>query len=146
MHVFTTTLSQVTTLAMLAICALALILGRWPERATALVLTVDWIGSALGQDRRPTHHGQPIEFALDLLLAGFLLALTASCRRTWLLWMSACAVLLVFTHLAVLMDVRLNQWSYLSAYYIWSLGLLVSFGLGVLLEGRRPVSWLVRAA
>ena len=146
MPIFTTALAQITTLAMLGICVLAVLVGRWPERATALVLAIDWIGSAVGQDRRPTHHGQPVELALDLVLTGFLLVLTASCRRVWLLWMSACAVLLVFTHLAVLIDVRLNQWSYLTAYYIWSVGLLLSFGAGVLLEGRRPVRWLFRVA
>ena len=146
MHLFTSLLSQTTTLAMLAVCVLAAVLGRWPERAAALALAVDWIGSALGQDRRPAHHSQPIELALDLVLAAVLLGLTVSCRRTWLLWMSACSLLLVFTHVAVLMDASLGQWSYLTAYYVWSVGLLLSLGVGVLVEGRRPAPPLIRFA
>ena len=146
MHIFTSLLSQTTTAAMLAVCVLALVMGRWPEQTAAVALAVDWIGSAVGQDRRPAHHSQPIELALDLVLAAVLLGLTVSCRRKWLLWMSACAVLVVLTHVAVLMDVRLGQWSYLTAYYVWSVGLLVSLGSGVVFEGRKPAISLIRLA
>ena len=140
---FLTLLSQLTTLLMAGVCAWALLGGRWPERITAIAYALDWLGSALGEDRRPNHHGQPIIMVLDLAFLVLLLVLTASCRRAWLLWMSACSLLVVLTHLAMLMDPSFGQWTYETAYYIWSLGALLAFTLGMATEGRKPVHWLI---
>ena len=142
---FVTLLSQATTLLVVAVCAWALLRGQWPERITAIAYAVDWLGSALGEDRRPHHHGQPVILALDVAFLVLLLLLTASCRRAWLLWMSACSLLVVLTHLTVLMDVSFGQWTYETAYYIWSLGALVAFTVGMALEGRKPVRWLIHS-
>ena len=136
---FLTHLSQLSSLFMVFVSALAVLRGRWPERATALAYAIDWIGSAVWQDRRPHHHGQPVMAGLDLTLLVVLLVLTASCRRQWLIWMSACSLLVVLTHFTALFDASFGQWSYLTAYYVWSLGALLAFGVGVVVEGHRPV-------
>ncbi len=140
---FLTHLSQLTSLLMVTVSAWAILRGRWPERATAVAYTIDWIGAAIWEDRRPHHHSQPVMAALDLALLMILLLLTVSCRRQWLLWMSACSLLVVLTHVAALFDASFGQWSYLTAYYVWSLGALLAFGIGVVTEGHRPVVSLV---
>ena len=129
---------------MAVVCCVAFAIGRWPERASSVALALNWIGCALGQDRRPHHHGQPVQLALDIVLTAFLLLLTAACNRTWLLWMSACVLLVVLTHLAVLLDLRFGQWTYITAYYVWSIGVLLSLGVGAMIEGRRPAVPLMR--
>ena len=141
---FLTLLSQATTLVMVSACLWALVRGKWPERVVAVAYAVNWMGSAVGEDRRPHHHGQPVILALDILFLILLLGLTASCRRGWLLWMSACSLLVVLTHITALMDVGFGQWSYQTAYYVWSLGALLAFGIGVAVEGGRPVVALIR--
>ncbi len=143
---FHTLLSQVTTLAMVCVGAWALLGGRWPERVTALAYMFNWLGTALWQDRRPNHHGQPVIMVLDGAFLLLLLLLTVSCRRTWVLWMAACSLLVVFTNVLGALDPSFGQWTYVTAYYVWSLGALVSFAIGVAVEGRRPVVQLVRFA
>ncbi len=143
---FLTLLSQATTVLMAATCLWAFVRGKWPERAVAAAYALDWMGSAIGEDRRPHHHGQPVILALDILFLALLLAVTVSCRRGWLLWMSACSLLVVLTHVSALMDVGFGQWSYQTAYYVWSLGALLAFAIGVALEGDKPVVQLIRFA
>ena len=143
---FHSLLSQTTTGLMAAVCLWAIVGARWPERATGIAYACNWIGSALGEDRRPWHHGQPVILGLDAAFLVFMLLLTLACRRTWLLWMAACSLLVVLTHMSMLMDTSLRQWEYQTAYYIWSMGSLIAFAAGVLIEGRRPVHWLIRPA
>ena len=141
---FLTHLSQITTVMMVVTCVGALWIGRWPERVTAIAYAANWIGSALWEDRRPRHHGQPVWLAVDLALLLILLVLTVSCRRTWVLWMAACSLLVVLTHVMGSLEPRFGQWTYITAYYIWSVGALLSFSAGVVFEGRKPVRTLIR--
>ena len=143
---FHSLLSQVTTLMMALVCIGALLAGRWPERVTAVAYVFNWVGSALWQDRRPNHHAQPIAMALDGAFLVLLLLLTVSCRRTWVLWMAACSLLVMFTSALGALDPSFGQWTYVTAYYVWSLGALVSFAVGVAVEGRRPVVRLLKLA
>ena len=143
---FHTLLSQTTTVWMVAVCAWALWAGRSPERITALAYAINWVGSALGEDRRPVHHSQPVMLALDISFLVVLLVLTVSCRRTWVLWMAACSTLAVITEVIGALDPSFGQWSVLTAYYVWSVGTLLAFTLGMALEARRPVHWLIRPA
>ena len=143
---FHSLLSQVTTLLMASVCVWALVGGRWPERVTALAYGCNWVGSAVWQDRRPNHHGQPVAMVLDGAFLVLLLLLTVSCRRTWVLWMAACSLLVVFTNTLGALDPSFGQWTYVTAYYVWSLGALVSFAVGMAVEGRRPVVQLIRFA
>ncbi len=143
---FLTLLSQLTTPLMAAVCVWALFRGHWPERVTASAYAINWIGSALGEDRRPLHHGQPVIMALDLAFLAVLLLLTVSCRRTWLLWMAACSLLAALTDVLGALDPDFSQWSFLTAYYIWSLGALLAFAVGMAVEGRKPATLLLRLA
>ena len=143
---FHTLLSQLTTPLMAAVCVWALLRGQWPERVTALAYATNWVGSALGQDRRPLHHAQPVIMGLDLAFLAVLLLLTVSCRRTWVLWMTACSLLAALTDVLGALDPTFSQWSVLTAYYIWSVGALLAFSVGMTVEGRRPADLLIRLA
>ena len=141
---FHSLLSQVTTLLMVSVCLWAVVGGRWPERVTAVAYMFNWFGSALWQDRRPAHHGQPVATSLDVAFLVLLLILTVSCRRTWVLWMAACSLLVVLTDVMGAVEPRFGQWTYVTAYYVWSVGALLAFGAGVVFEGRNPVQKLIR--
>jgi hypothetical protein len=144
-----TPLAKISTLLAAVVIAWALARGRWPERIAAAAIAVDWIGSAVFQDRRLHHHGQPVMFALDIFQAAVLLGLAAGCRRVWVLWAAALASLLVATHLVFMVNPAFGQWSYLTVTYVWSFGLLAAAGAGVALEADRPAGaapWTKRMA
>ena len=138
LHILLTPLPQVTTLIMASVCLAAMILGRWPERAGAGVVCVNWCASTLGQDHRWWHHGQPAIFALDAAMFAAFVLLAVACRRTWVLWAAACALLLNAIHAAVLLDPRIGQWSYMTALYVWEMGLVFTLAVGAFTEGRSP--------
>jgi hypothetical protein len=133
-----TPLAQGSTLFMGLVCLAALVFGRWPERIGGATVLANWCLSTLAQDRRWRHHGQPVMFALDAAMLLVLVALALGCRRTWVLWAAACALLLNITHLAGTLDVRIGQWSYLTALYVWELTLILTLAVGTAMEGRRP--------
>ena len=131
-------IAKITALILVGVVVWAANAGRWPERVAALTIGVDWAGTVLFQDHHAHHHLQPVWFILDALQAAALLILVVTCRRTWVLWAAAFAIMLVLTHVTVLLDVDISQWSYLTASYIWGLGVFAALGVGVALEGRTP--------
>ena len=133
-------IAQITTLLMTAVAVWALASGRWPERIAGAGVALDWAGSILFQDHRPNHHGQPITFGLDVCMFVMLVALVFKSRRTWVLWGAACALLIILTHVTMMLDTRFTQWSFLTASYVWSLGVVASLGAGTAFEGRRPAA------
>jgi hypothetical protein len=137
-HLFVTPLAQFSACVAAAVCLAAAIWGRWPERLGALVTAVNWVGSAMLEDRRWNHHGQPGIFAADAAMLVAFLLITLRCRRAWVLWAAACTLLLNFTDLSLLLDTRIQLWSYMSACNFWGVGVLVALAAGVAFEGRRP--------
>jgi hypothetical protein len=138
LHLFETPLSQITTGIAAVVCLAAATWGRWPERVGALVTTLNWLGTALLQDRRPNHHGQPGIFAVDAVMLAVFVLLTLRSRRTWVLWAAACSLLLNFTDVCLLLDTRIQLWSYISSAYVWGMGVVAALGAGAAFEGRNP--------
>lgn len=133
------TLAQVTTAITAGVTGWAVLRGRAAERVAATAIALDWAGSILFQDHRLGHHGQPATFALDLAMTGVLLAIVLKSRRTWVLWAAACSVLLVLTHITLMIDTSFAQWTFLTASYVWSLGVVAALagGMGLEREARR---------
>lgn len=135
--------TQVAAMAMLAICGVALLVGRRFERLLAVATVAAWFISAAVQipDRGVTQWGI---FTVDLI---YLLILVGFCtfeRRLWILFMTAFQLLVVLTHVAFIIDWSLMQWSFFSTYYLWSDAQLAAFAVGVAQvawerwKGRRP--------
>lgn len=143
LHLFVTPLAQISACIAAVVCLTAAIWGRWPERIGALVTALNWVGSAILEDRRWNHHGQPGIFAVDALMLAAFVVISLRCNRTWILWASACALLLNFTDVCLLLDARIQLWSYISASNVWGAGVLLTLAVGVALEGRKPATLLV---
>lgn len=122
-------------LGSLLIAALASIWrgGLW-ERGVAGLLLAGWLGSSLA----PFDFIHPPWIVIAIDTGVFLALLYASLysRRLWT--SSACAFqfLILATHLVFAQNVRLEQWAYVSAYYVWNLAVILSLAAGVL--WRRP--------
>jgi len=126
--------TQVAAMVMLAICALALAVGRRFERLLAAVTVLAWFLSAAVQspDRVGVQWGI---FTVDLVYLLILACFAAFERRVWILFMTAFQLLVVLTHIAFMIDRTLMQWSFFSTYYLWSDLQLAAFAVGVVQAG-----------
>jgi hypothetical protein len=111
--------------------------GRW-ERATAAVLVLVWIGSTLV----PFDSLNPPWFiiGLDGATLLFLLYLALYSKRQWTIWATAFQFLLMANHLAFVRFHELEQWAYVSAYYVWGDAVLLSLVVVVLWPARSTTS------
>jgi hypothetical protein len=126
--------TQVAAMAMLAVCALALLVGRRLERGLAVATVAAWFLSAAVQTPDPAAVQWGI-YTVDIVYLLVLLALCAFERRVWILFMTAFQLLVVLTHVAFIIDRTLMQWGFFSAYYLWSDAQLAAFAVGVAQAG-----------
>jgi hypothetical protein len=126
--------TQIAVVAMLAVCALALLVGRRLERWLAVATVAAWFISAAVQspDRVAVQWGI---FTVDIVYLLILVALCTFERRVWILFMTAFQLLVVLTHVAFMIDRTLMQWSFFSTYYLWSDAQLIAFAVGVAQAG-----------
>jgi len=126
--------TQIAALAMLAVCVLALLVGRRLERWLAVATVAAWVLSAAVQSPDPVGVQWGI-FAVDLVYLAILVGLCTVERRVWILFMTAFQLLVVLTHVAFMIDRSLMQWSFFSTYYLWSDAELIAFAVGVIQAG-----------
>lgn len=107
--------------------------GAW-ERTMAVALAIAWIIS----DLAPFDYRTPPWAAIGADAAVFmwvLYGLLRSGRR----WMSAAAAfqfLVLATHFVFATRADLEQWAYVSAYYVWTIGVIASLCAGALQRPR----------
>jgi hypothetical protein len=70
----------------------------------------------------------------------FLLYLTIYSGRRWTIWATAFQFLLMANHLAFVRFTQLEQWAYVTAYYVWGNAVLVSLVCGTLWRARAPAA------
>lgn len=111
--------------------------GVW-ERATAAVLVLTWIGTALA----PFERAEPpwVAIGLDGTTMLFLLHLALYSGRRWTVWAAAFQLLLLANHLAFVRFHQLEQWAYVTAYYVWGDAVLLSLIAGILWRPRDAVA------
>lgn len=126
------------TLILLAVATgLAIVRGGSWERAVAFAIIVGGVISAVA----PFDHRSPPWFAIGADAGVFLLLLYGVVRsgRRWLIAAAGFQFLVLATHYAFVSNLRLEQWAYISAYYVWSIGVIGSLIIGSLARRRsRP--------
>ncbi len=124
------------TLVVFALVGLAALWrgGRW-ERASVVVLAVAWIGSAL----TPFNRVDPpwIAIAIDTAVFLFFLYAALYARRSWTAGAAGFQFLILCTHFVFARDRSLEQWAYVSAYYVWNLGVIAALACGVVWRERK---------
>jgi len=124
------------SLALLILCAaLALWRGGPWERAAAAVLVLNWIGTVLA----PFDPTRPpwVAIGLDGGTMLFLLYLALYSKGRWTVWAAAFQFLLMANHLAFVRFHELEQWAYVTAYYVWGDAVVLSLIAGILWRSRR---------
>lgn len=123
---FTTLPAQIGAVLMAGICIFAAASRGRPQVLTAIVVAIAWVGSAALQNRQNLIDPQYAIFGLDLVAAGLFIWLALRYRQGWQMAIAAFQLLTMTTHVAVMIDLRINAWAYLTAYLVWSYLLLVS--------------------
>jgi hypothetical protein len=134
---FETLQSQITALLALGVCGLAVWKGDRPERLGGLAAAITWVASAAAQDWPRADGPEYGIMAVDLAYLVFSLWLGLSSGRLWALCVAAFQLLIVLTHVATIIDLRIGQFGFFSAYFIWSYLIIVALGVGTLQAMRR---------
>lgn len=125
-----------STLALLLFTALvaALAGGRW-EKTAALVLLTAWGVTDLGGF---DHVRVPVA-AIIADAAVFLFCVYAALysRLYWPYAAASLQFLVLATHWVFATNGGLDQWAYVTAYYVWTIGVIVSLVAGVASARRR---------
>ncbi len=127
---FTTLFAQIGAAAMIAACALALASRGRAQVITGVIVAAAWIGSAALQDRQNRIDPQYAIFALDVVIAVVFVGLALRFRQSWLMWVTAFQLLTAATHIAVMVDLRIDARAYITAYTVWSYALLLALAWG----------------
>ncbi|HBY42546.1 MULTISPECIES: hypothetical protein [unclassified Brevundimonas] len=123
-----------TIILLIVATGLAIIRGGSWERAVAFAIIVGGVISAVA----PFDHRSPPWFAIGADAGVFLLILygVVSNGRRWLVAAAGFQFLVLATHYAFVSNLRLEQWAYISAYYVWSIGVIGSLIVGSLARRR----------
>ena len=123
-----------TIILLIVATGLAIIRGGSWERAVAFAIIVGGVISAVA----PFDHRSPPWFAIGADAGVFLLILygVVSNGRGWLVAAAGFQFLVLATHYAFVSNLRLEQWAYISAYYVWSIGVIGSLIVGSLARRR----------
>ena len=133
------------SLALLIVsAALALWRGGGWERATAAVLVLVWIGTTLVPFDSLNPAWVPI--ALDGATMLFLLYMALYSKRQWTIWATAFQFLLMANHLAFVRFHELEQWAYVTAYYVWGDAVVLALIAGCVWRARAAPPASVRDA
>ncbi|MNH55681.1 hypothetical protein D3C73_74220 [compost metagenome] len=124
------------TLSLLALAALlALIRGSGWERSTAAVLVLGWTLSWL----TPFDFKTPPWPAIiaDACVFLFLLYGALQSRRLWMAVAAGFQCLVLATHYVFVERLDLDNWAYISAYYVWNIGVIGTLCAASLLRPRK---------
>lgn len=122
--------AQIGAVIMATICLYAFLSGGAPQRVTALVTAVAWIASGYLQEPNNLIDPQYATFALDgvvLLIFGWI---ALRWKRGWSMAVVSFQLLTMFTHIAIMIDLRIAARAYVTAYLAWSYLLLVAVAAG----------------
>lgn len=124
-----------TLVSLCAAAVLALLRGGPWERGTVVALVGAWGVSAL----TPFDHRNPAWGAVgsDILVFLFLMYGAVHTRRRWIPVGAGFQFLVLANHYIFATDARLEQWAYVSAYYVWNIGLICALCVGSLLNDRK---------
>jgi hypothetical protein len=124
------------TLALLVLAGmLALVRGGGWERSTAAALALAWLLSAL----TPFDFKTPPWPAIiaDGCVFLFLLYGALQSRRLWMAVAAGFQCLILATHYVFIHRLDLDNWAYVSAYYVWNIGVIGTLCAASLLAPRK---------
>ena len=112
--------------------------GLLERRVTSLVAAA-WVGSVL-VDADASRGVQWAIFAVDVILAAWLLGEAIFGRRIWIAVAAAAQMMIVLTHIIFAVSPQIVQEGFFSAYYVWSYVVLFVIVVGSVLHRKAPAT------
>jgi hypothetical protein len=123
------------TLAAL-ICGLAMWRGDQAARWTGAAFLASWLGSQL-INRRDLSNAEYGLLAIDIATLVAFVWISMRTRRLWTIVVSAFAAIVVASHIAVMIDLRVTINTLKASMAIWSYGILAAIAFGTWTARRR---------
>ncbi|HWU15695.1 MAG TPA: hypothetical protein VN157_16980 [Caulobacter sp.] len=123
------------------VCGLAMWRGDRAARWVGAAFLADWLGSLLVYRRDPYHADYGI-LAVDTVTLLFFVWISIGTRRIWTVVASAFMAIIVASHVAVMIDLRVTLGTLFISMAMWSYGVLacIAFGTWAARRGRGHAS------
>lgn len=126
--------------AMLFVCALALWRGRKPERLGAAAMLLNQFLYLLVYDPTDLVHPQWRAMAVDVLYFAQMAFISVRYQRPWARYAAAFVLLMIATHVALALDLRIHTSMEFAAQALWTACAMLALLFGaveVIVEERR---------
>lgn len=127
----------VSLILAILVCGLAMWRGDRAARWVGAAFLADWLGSLLVYRRDPYHADYGI-LAVDAVTLLFFVWISIGTRRIWTVVASAFMAIIVASHVAVMIDLRVTLGTLFIGMAMWSYGVLacIAFGTWAARRGR----------
>lgn len=127
---FDTLASQLGAIFVVLVCTFAFLKGDETERLAAGAYILSWFASMLLQTDGEMYEVQWGVFAVDTVMLFVFGALIWKSRKTWLVWATACNLLIVMSHIVLMVDIRPPMAAFLTVVNLAGYGVLISLAIG----------------
>lgn len=111
------------------VCGMAIWRGDQPARWSGATVLASWLGSILVH----SHSAYTADYgvlAIDIATLVILIGISIRTRRLWTIILSAFSAIMVASHIAVIIDLRVTLNTLKAGMAIWSYGILACIAFG----------------
>ncbi len=119
----------VSLIVAVLVCGLAMWRGDQPTRWIGATLLASWLGSLL-VNRHDAYNADYGILAIDVLTLAIVVWISMRSRRIWTIIASAFLTIIVASHIAVMIDLRVSLNTLRISMAIWSYGVLACIAFG----------------
>ncbi len=119
----------VSLIVAVLVCGLAMWRGDQPARWIGATLLASWLGSLL-VNRHDAYNADYGILAIDVLTLAIVVWISMRSRRIWTIIASAFLTIIVASHIAVMIDLRVSLNTLRISMAIWSYGVLACIAFG----------------
>lgn len=112
------------------LCVFAFLKGGWEEQVATAALVANVAMTWLLEATRPPHLTWAC-LAIDAVLLLALVGLALRSATAWPMMAASCQLLDTLTHVAVLVDPRIDGWTYWTSIIVWTYALMITIAVGV---------------
>ena len=130
----------VSLIVAILVCGWAMWRGDWTARWTGAALLTSWLASLLVY-RRDAYNADYGILAVDVLTLVVFVWISVRTRRIWTVVAAAFLAIIVASHVAVMIDLRVTLGTLFIGMAMWSYGVLacIAFGTWAAWRDRTPI-------
>jgi hypothetical protein len=119
----------ISLLLAIAICGVAIWRGDYSARRIGAAQLICWVGSLLVY-RRDAYNADLGMLAIDIMTLIYFAWVSMRSRRIWTVVVSAFQAIIVASHIATIIDLRVTMGTFFMSMAVWSYGNLLCIAFG----------------